>query len=351
MAETVWRFGTQTEKIWNEMIADIKTAQNTIEIEQYSFWDDESGHKVLLALEAKAKQGVKIRIICDGYGSYPLFASGYVKKLQKIMQILPYNMPQFSKPKLWMRRLHKKTMIVDSKVAWVGGIGIKNKFINFRDTQVRLEGEVVTSIQQVFENFWQSVKENYKSLDLVNQNNSEFKFLVNYPGYNQKQIYEWLRSEISRAKKRIYLTTSYFFPDQNFFQLILDKAKAGVDVKLIVRGKDDEHVPIRFSASYFLPALKNHIELYKYEHCIIHAKTAVIDDAATVGSCNLDKFSFYYNLESNIATSNPKFVEEVANQFFADLKHCSQIYINEWEKRPLKERAYEVITWPLHNYL
>ncbi len=348
------KFYWETKEIWKEMMADIDSAKVSIEMEQYSFWDDSIGRKFLELLEKKHNNGVKVRILCDGYGSYPLFQSKYARSLiSKGMEIRAFNPPSFFRTSGWLYHLHKKTLIIDSKFAWIGGLGIKKKFTYFRDTMARLEGPIVSDIQNSFEVLWSDVRhKNYFRHTNLERQSVDPQLLVNYCRYGRKEIYEQMRQQIQNAEKSIYLTTSYFFPDKNFFQLILDKARSGVDVKIILRGKDDEYLPVRFSTSYFHEALSANIGIYRYETAIIHAKTAIVDGKwATIGSSNLDKFSFYYNMEANIASTNPDFVKHTIELFEANLKNCRKIELSIWKKRALWDRVVELAIWPIHNYL
>ncbi|MBX4191719.1 MAG: hypothetical protein KW804_02895 [Candidatus Doudnabacteria bacterium] len=349
-----WQLFIETKDIWQRMMNDIETAKVSIEIEQYSFWDDKIGHRFLELLKKKHNEGIIVRVICDGWGSYPLFQSGYVRSLIKNgMQIEQFNPVSLIRPSSWFYHMHKKTLIIDSKLAWTGGLGIKKKFRKFIDTMARLEGPIVDEIKESFEITWTKVVEkNYYHSSTIHHHSGELGYLVNYCGYGKKEIYESLRENIQKAEKSIFLTTSYFFPDRNFFQLILDKARSGIDVRIILRGKDDEYLPVRFSTSYFHKALQAGMGIYRYQPAIIHAKTAIVDDKwATIGSSNLDKFSFYYNMESNIASSNPEFIKEVKELFLTNIKECRKIDMVEWEKRSLVDRAIETATWPIHNYL
>lgn len=214
-----WKLYTRTQEIWDLMLKDIDQASTSIEIEQYSFWDDRVGHRFLKVLEKKHRSGVKIRLICDGWGSYPLFQSGYVKKLQRIgIEIVPFNPVSLLRPSSWFYHLHKKTLIIDSKIAWIGGLGIKKKFTFFKDTMARLEGPIVFDLKNVFEELWKNVnqKQYYNNGEFDHQS-TDIKYLINYCGYGKKEIYEQMRESIQKAEKSIYLTTSYFFPDRNFF--------------------------------------------------------------------------------------------------------------------------------------
>ncbi len=352
MEQTKWEIRIRGQEIWHGMLDDIAAAKQSIEMEQFSVRDDKIGHIFLQYFERKLKQGVKVRIICDAMNSWRMFASPYFKQLTRQgLESIAFNPLNIFKPTKAFFRAHKKTLIVDSKVAWVGGLGIKDKFENFRDNQIRLEGPVVADIIQSFEAVWQNPDPEAKLPITPQPKDKEFQYLINSNGYHKKQIYEWMRDSIAKAKKHIYLTSSYFYPDQNFFQLMINKAQQGVDVKIIIRGKDDEHLPVRFSASYFRPALINGIGIYRYMPNIIHAKGAIIDDVASIGTCNLDKFSFFYNSESNIVSRNKLFVQEINRQFHEDLKFCSHITLEAWEQRPLRERALELVLWPFHNYL
>ncbi len=345
---------SETKEIWEHMLTDIESAQSSIEIEQYSFWDDRIGHRFLKLLEKKQTQGVRIRIIADGWGSYPLFRSRFVKELiAQGIEIRAFNPFSLLRPSSWFFHLHKKTLIIDSRLTWIGGIGLKKKFRKFKDTMLRMDGSIVNDILNSFEILWSDIdRADYYHNPILEKTSTDPLLLINYCGYGRKEIYEQMRQNIQAAEKSIYLTTSYFFPDRNFFQLILDKARAGVDVKIILRGKDDEYLPVRFSTSYFHKALLANIGIYRYEPAIIHAKTAIIDGKwATVGSSNLDKFSFYYNMEANIATTDPGLVKEISEMFNENLNGCRKIEILDWEKRPIFERAIELITRPIHNYL
>ena len=340
------------EEIWDHMLADVAVAKQSIEIEQFSFHDDIIGRKFLNLFEQKLSEGVKIRLLCDGASTTSLF-SNYVQSLcDRGLEIILFNKPDILHPRRWFYRIHKKTMIVDSKIAWVGGLGIKDKFFGRRDTQVRLTGAIVADVRQSFELLWQNPNPFAKRIiPVANTIYDGSSFAVNYNGFERKQIYEWMRAVISSAQHRIYFESSYFFPDLNLFQLILGKAREGLDVRIIVRGKNDEFATLRFAHSFFEQCLKNNIKIFRYKPKILHAKTMIIDDTASVGTSNLDKFSSFYNLEANVISSNPEFVMEIARQFFEDLKFCNQLELKDWQKRPILERILELLTWPFYNYL
>jgi cardiolipin synthase len=348
MTDNRWEIYSQGESILEGMLRDVAAAKETIELEQFSFHDDDLGRRFLEVFDQKLKEGVKIRLICDGLNSRPLFRSTYFKTLlERGLTLKEYHPFNISKLREAFYRIHKKTLIIDSRIAWIGGIGLKKKFLKFRDTQLRLSGPIVMDILQAFEAVWSD-----SSME-IQTHSEDLKLLLNYSGFGKKQIYEWMREKISKAKTRILLSTTYFYPDRNFFQLLLDKAKEGVEVKLLLRGmgKNSEFVPGRFSAIYLTEALEASIQIYRYQPAIMHAKTALIDDWATVGSCNLDKFSFYYNLEANIISNNPNFVQELEYLFFEDLKLSNRIELREWQQRPLAEKFLEALVKPINNYL
>jgi len=358
MEQKSWQLKFFGKQIWEGMLADLNTALVSIEVEQFSFFDDKIGRAFLELFERKLEQGVKVRVITDSLNSRPLVLSAYAKELEKKgLEIIYFNPPRLLSLNKIFFRTHKKILVIDSTIAWVGGLGVKNKYRTFRDTQVRLTGSVVSDILDGFEEMWRQLKSDPTKTEQLDKNmrrrntDSQFQFLVNYGRFEKKEIYEWMREQIVNAKRSIYINSSYFYPDRNFFQLLLNKKREGVDVKIILRGMDDEYFPVRFSSSYFKIALTHGIEIYRYQPAIMHSKTMIIDDVATVGSCNLDKFSFYYNLEANIVSTDKFFVEELKLQFAKDLKYCKAVRLENWQNRRFSERLLELLIWPIHNYL
>lgn len=346
-----------SNQIWEAMLEDIRNASRSIEIEQYCFWDDRLGHRFLDLFEEKLKQGVEIRLICDAIGSLPLFYSRYVKKLQKQgLQLVRFNPIRPWHFSALFYRNHKKTMIVDGRICWVGGVGLKEKFGNMRDSQVRIEDSIATAVQDNFNELWDIARDRnfLKELRMVEteQKVDKFKLLTNGPALHQKEVLNWLNAALSSAEKYIYLTSPYFIPSKNLLTMLAHKSKHGVDVRILSRGKNDDNLSGQAAASYFQLALDAGIKIYTYSPKILHAKTIVIDDkVASIGSTNLNSLSLRFSYEANIVSENPQFVAGIKQQFLNDLTVSEQVISHNWKKRGLLLRLMEIMTWPMHGYL
>ncbi len=356
--ETSWKIYTQTGEIWKLMLEDMAQAKSSIDIEQYCFWDDKAGHKFLEMLRKKNKEGVKVRVICDAFGSVPLFFSTFTRKLRKEgVEIVEFN--PFRPWNFWahLYRNHKKTMIVDGTVGWIGGVGLKKKFQNFRDTQVRITGgQVVTNMQNAFNHLWSIARDKnfMKELRLLPhaRHEEDFMHLINGPAIHQKEISNWLMNKISNAEKYIYLSSPYFIPSKEILSVLAAKANDGLDVRLLIRGKNDEKFSWTAASSYIAGSLQAGIRVYRYNSRIMHMKTMVIDDKwASVGSTNLNSLSLKFSYEANIVSSNAEFAAEIKRQFFEDLTHSNEVVLDKWRNRPLLAKFLELLTWPMHNFL
>lgn len=347
---TSWKFYTSTKESWDAIMEDCLQAQTSIKISQYTFNDDSIGREFLDIFEGKAKQGLDVRILADAYASFPLFRSTHVLRLIKHgVKIKPYHPFSFRTTSTIFRRNHSKLALIDDSIAHIGGVGIKNKLRFFRDTNLRIKNELVLEMSEVFDRIWENP---FDSIEKEVSLNKDLDFLINNPGNGQKQITEWLTMAITEAQDYIYLTTAYFFPDHVFYNLLLDKAMEGVDVRIILRGKTDETLTDFFSSAFFHKGLKAGARFYRYTAHTLHAKTAIIDGKwSTVGSANLDKFTFYHNLEMNVVGNNPLFAALLKKHFLEDLLCCQEVKLKEWDNRPFMDKAGEFIAWPMHYLL
>lgn len=339
------------------MLADCEAATKTIDIEQYIFNPDVIGSRFIKILEAKRKEGVKVRIICDAVGSHSLRNSEILERLtQQGIQVRffnpvkPWRVGNFSS---WFLRDHRKLLIIDKNILHAGGVGIDDRMDGWRDTNVRLEGEVALQADAIFEQIWQFPKRKFLKFDPRVTQNIEFSFLVNSPRYRSRYIYKSLLRAIKNAQNYLYISTPYFVPSIRIFRALNKAARRGVDVRLLLPEKSDVYVADIAAGSYFALALRAGIKIYLYNpKIILHSKTAVCDNNwGSVGSANLDNLSMLLNHEGNVISRNPEFIKELKSQFLTDLKNSKSLTRTEWKKRSILRKVLEFITWPLHQVL
>ncbi|MBX4197937.1 hypothetical protein KW782_01235 [Candidatus Parcubacteria bacterium] len=359
MTDVETQFYTRTRDAWDIMLQDIDHAQKTIDIEQYIFTIDVIGERFLELLQEKARQGIQIRLMLDMVGSLGFYRSPMPELLRKNGIQVRF----FNPISLWriatltftsnFFRDHRKIMVIDGKIGHIGGVGIQDDMVNWRDTHVRTTGLLVQDIASSFETVWKQKGKNMMgSFKRTKQFVKNFNLLTNSPRPRQRYLYQALILNIRNAKKYIYLTTPYFIPDIRLFRVLRLAAKRGVDVQLLVPEVAD-HIFINHAReSYFTLALKAGIRIYVYKGLMMHAKTGVIDDEwATAGSFNLDNLSLSFNYEANISTSDKQFIQDVKTHFLEDVQSSREIILETWIRRPLGKKILELLTWPFHGIM
>ncbi|MBI3952444.1 MAG: hypothetical protein HY336_00635 [Candidatus Doudnabacteria bacterium] len=356
--ETNWKFYTEADLFWADMLADMRQARASIDIEQYIFALDDVGFRFIEAALDKAAEGVRVRFLCDASGSAGFITSGFSRELEKkgievvfYNPISPWRLYNFTS---WFWRDHRKITVIDSSIGYTGSAGIKKHMTSWRETHVRIVGPVVEQMKDAFNQMWLAAKTNKKFFRFkkIIYPADEFSFLINSPYQANRFIRKSFMAAIKSAKDFIFLTTPYFVPDLFFFQKLLSAAKRKVDVRLLLPGKSDHKILDVASASYIGLALKAGIRIFRYRpDRFLHAKTGVVDNLwGTVGSTNLDNLSFRYNYEGNIVSSNPEFNNELFKHFLQDLSESREIIAKDWNRRRLLDKIYESFTWPMHNF-
>ncbi len=359
MSEVTTHFYIHAHAAWDAMLDDIKNAQKSIDIEQYIFTIDQIGKKFLDALYERVQHGVKVRILCDAVGSNAFYNSVVPETLKNVgievrffNPISTWRLINFTFTSNFFRD-HRKIMIIDGHIGHVGSTCIQVDMADWRDTQVRIKGDLVQDLTATFETLWNNINRGFlmrfsKSTHFV----KNFKVEINAPRPGQRQIYQELVSNMRNAEKYIYLTTPYFVPDGRLYRILKLAAKKGIDVRLLVPDISDLTFVDHAGESYFSAALKAGVKIYLYKPSMMHAKTAVIDDMwATAGSFNLDSLSFYYNTETNISSEEAKFIQTLKDHFEADIVNSRELTHEDWQQRPLKDKIFELLTWPFHGIL
>jgi cardiolipin synthase A/B len=355
MNEVSYRFYTKTSDAWEAMLVDLENAKTSIDFERYIFCCDTVGSRFIETFKRKAKEGVIVRVLTDMVGSFGFYFSPVVKELEAagvqvkfFNPISPWRIANFTST---FFRDHRKLIIIDNAKAYVGGIGIDAKTADWRDTEVRLEGPIVSELKRLFDRLWLStLRQKFLTFLKTPFFIKHYEILTNSPRLRQRFIYRAFIENIRLAQKYIYLTTPYFIPDLRFLRVLRLAAKRGVDVRILVPRTSDHAFIDNSTRSYFTLALNAGIKIYLYEPHMLHAKTAVIDDTwSTVGTFNLDNLSFRYNYELNVVSTKSDFIKELHAQFFTDLESSARVHYESWIKRPLLQKFREFITWPFHD--
>jgi cardiolipin synthase len=250
---------------------------------------------------------------------------------------------------------HRKILIVDGKVVITGGVNISQAYssgssgagdqkgaqVPWRDTDVQIEGPAVAEFQKLFLNTWQRQKgatlsgRNYFP-DMKEQGNTLVRALGSSEGETNRTTFIMYVAAITFAENSIHMTNAYFAPDSQIIKALTDAAGRGVDVKIILPGITDRSLAQYAGQYFYSDLLKSGVKLYKRRNVLLHAKTLVIDGVwSTVGSTNMEWWSFSTNNEVNAVILSREFATEMEKMFARDLAESDQIRLEEWKKRPL----------------
>ncbi|WP_051396084.1 cardiolipin synthase [Ignatzschineria larvae DSM 13226] len=335
-----------------EVIKAIENAKETIHIEYYIVRNDVIGNKIKDLLIQKAKEGVKVRFIYDDFGSKHIRKKYAAEMRQAGIEVFPFRKLLFI---FWANRVnyrnHRKIIVIDGRIGFVGGINIGDDYINdpasgkpiLRDMHVRLEGYSCYALQHIFLSDWnfcakQKVEPNAELFPLSlkdSKGTTAVQIVASGPDSEEPFIMNSILQAIALAKKEVLITTPYFIPTEQILTMLKIAARSQVKVKLLVPEKTNSMLVRMASRALYLDLLKAGVEIYHYQKGFIHAKTSVYDRSlAMIGTANMDIRSFDLNFEVNAIMYDQAFAEKMTAQFYEDLENAVQVTLEEWEKRP-----------------
>ncbi len=331
------------------LIKELRNAKNSIHLDYYIIKDDTIGKAIFDILCQKAFEGVKVKLIYDDVGS-SISKAGLKQLKEAGVAFFPYMPVIFSRLAHKANyRNHRKIVIIDNETGFLGGINIKDKYINpneidlfWRDTHIMIQGEAVIDLQYLFISDWYFVSGEKINLDEVRYTNS-FQISSDIPtsilgsdyGKNNQTIMEAFFGMITNAKEEILITTPYFIPDDSIFNALKITSKSGVNIKLIIPEKPDIKTAFYASQTYLKDLIQSGVEVYYYTKGMMHSKTMIIDSLiSTVGSTNMDQRSFSLNAEVNAFIRDEVVAKKLKFHFEEDLKDCHKLQLIELKNRP-----------------
>ncbi|MFM7151732.1 MAG: cardiolipin synthase [Gemmataceae bacterium] len=345
----------ETTLAYEGILSAIEAARHHVHLEFFIIRGDATGRCLIDLLTAKARAGVQVRLLYDAVGSlfFPL------RLLQPLRQaggqveaFLPVN-PFRS----WIRvnlRNHRKIVIVDGQSAFTGGMNIgdeylgKNKTFGYwRDTMLRVDGPAVAAFQRIFSEDWdyasgQSFTEPDYFPEISIQGDHTVQVMESGPDQTMNSLREIYFAAIVAAKKRLWIASPYFVPDNGLLDALRLACLRGVDVRLLCLLRPDHLVSFYASRYYWADLLSFRGRVYQYHKGMMHSKIVIVDeDWAVVGSANLDNRSLHLNFEAGIALYNHEQVVELARHYLKDLE--DSIPLDNWTfaQRPFLARLLE----------
>jgi cardiolipin synthase len=341
------------DEFYPSMLKAIERAQCSITIEAYIYWAGDIGRRFAEALAARANAGIGVKILLDAVGSSTI-GDEILEILEKggcqlawYNPVRPYSIAHFN------HRTHRKSLILDGRVAFTGGAGIADHWMghaqdehHWRDIQIRMEGPAVMPLQAGFAQNWLETTgevitgyEFYPAMETP-AGPLAVQTILSSPETGASTARTFYYLSIAAARRTVDIANPYFVPDQGAIDLLIAAKKRGVRVRVMVAGiHNDNWIARQNSVRLYGPLLKEGIEIYEYNHTMLHQKTMVVDSVwSTVGTTNFDSRSFAHNEENNVCVCDAQVAKELERIFNQDIKGCEVMTLAKWRRRPLFDK-------------
>ncbi len=351
---------------YRAMLAAIEAARDHVHMETYILDDDEVGQRFAQAFIDKQRAGVQVRLMRDSAGTFATPAAFFERLAEAGVQVVEFNpLNPLNAHDDWElnQRDHRKLLVVDGRVAFLGGINISSVYSGgsfsqrsrlrpgggpaWRDTDLQLEGPVVAELQKLFLAGWAAQKgPAAASPGLFPPPERAGRQVVRAIGSSPDEpfslIYATLLSAIGSAETSVQITNAYFAPDTQLLAALEAAAARGVEVRLILPSQTDSWLIFHTGRGFYERLLRAGVKIFERRGVILHSKTVLIDGVwATVGSTNLDWRSFLHNHELNAVVLGAEFGAQLQAMFDADLAGSDEITLEAWNRRPLDLRIKE----------
>lgn len=355
------------DQAFPSMLEAIRGAKRTICLETYILVEDTIGERFLCALIERAKAGVEVSLIVDGWGTGDLSVDLRQRFRIAGVKWLVFGRVRFPRRiERWVSRLrrrdHRKTLVVDGKIGFAGGLNISDEYAadeegggRWRDTHVRVEGHAALNLQTLFLETWRRYRG--PPLDVTRYSSppleapSGVRVVANDFGRANKDIRRVYQQAFNHAQRRIDIMNAYFVPPSRVLKALRHAARKGVAVTVITGAATDVHLVLLASRYLYARLLRAGIRIFEWDERVLHAKTAVVDGHwMTIGSANLDHLSLHSNLEVNVVVEDAHVGAAMERLFDEDLAKSKEVTLDWVKERGWLERgfwwlAYQVRYW------
>jgi cardiolipin synthase len=353
---TTYTFG---QDLYDDMLAAIAAAEQQVLLETYIWKGDQMGERFKRALSEAAARGVEVYAVYDGFAN--LVVPPRFKRFGPRLKVLEYPLYNAGWRFFDLRRYgrdHRKILVVDDKVAFVGGYNLGSAYATeWRDTHVRITGPGVWDLKRAFADFWNLNRRPRHGnrpllLDTVADWEPRIRVHRNVPRLWMFPIRSMYIEAINRASHHVWMTHAYFIPDPDIEEAITQAARRGVDVRLLVPAVSNHVVADWLSRGFYSELLSAGVRIFRFKGAMVHAKTSTIDGRwSTVGTANIDRLSMTGNYEINLEIIDAAFAAEMERIYRTDLSNCDELTAERWAARGVHRKFTELVLAPLRPLL
>ncbi|MBU8902593.1 MAG: cardiolipin synthase [Victivallales bacterium] len=333
--------------VYPRMLEDIKKAKYTIRMQSFIIMDDPVGKALFDALEAQAAKGIDVKVQYDSFGSFKAsftyFFHRYIKQNLNNLSIRPFSPLNIFTPWRIQLRNHRKLLVIDGQIAYIGGVNIAQENIkskklprrkHIHDLHCRIIGPAVAELQMAFLKDWvYSTRSKLVAEELPydfppqkSEGESIVKVVDSGPGQNYQGSQNVFFTAAATAKKSLWILTPYFVPDYSYIKALSMTAARGVDVRIIVPKNNNHPFVAQASQSFYRSLLSSDVKVFQKKGNFSHAKAMLVDEEwAFMGSSNCDVRSFRLNFELDFCVQKGTFIDDLKAQFDEELASCEEI--------------------------
>ncbi|MFE1459892.1 phospholipase D-like domain-containing protein [Streptomyces nigra] len=353
------------DEIFPAMLGAIREAEHTIDMMTFVYWRGQIAHDFAGALADRAREGVRVRLLLDGFGAKEIEG-----RLLELMASAGVEIAWFRKP-VWLspfkqnHRCHRKALIVDERTAFTGGVGIAEEWCGdarnpseWRDTHVRVRGPAVDGIAAAFAQNWAECHEElFDERDRFTEHRQEGSSVVQVvrgsASIGWQDMQTLIRVMLTSAEERFRLVTAYFAPDAYFVDLLCATARRGVRVEILLPGPHTDQRACQLAGQqHYTRLLEAGVHIRQYQPTMMHAKIITVDSvAALIGSTNFNRRSMDHDEEVMLAVLDEEFTAELDRDFEADLEKSVEIDLRRWRRRAAVQRVKEAAVTPIRRFL
>lgn len=348
------------DQIFSAMLEAIQSASKSIEFLTFVYWKGDIADRFAKALSEKAREGLHVRVLLDGFGSLPM-----KKELVEMMKSAGVDLVWFRpmvRWKIWKadNRTHRKILICDDTTAFTGGVGIAEEWEGdarneheWRDTHFKITGPAVPGIKSAFVENWIEANDRlelhqFNEIDHDESGTTAIQTVRTSSTVRWSDIVLLYQSLLKYAQKRIYICTAYFNPDQTLIDILKQKAAEGIDIKILIPGNHtDKYISKIAAEDTFEQLLNSDIQVSYYTKTMMHAKILLVDeDLSCIGSANFNHRSMIKDDEINLVLVDGSINRTLTDHFNEDLEYSEPVTLQRWKNRSWLRRTLETVTKP-----
>ncbi|MED7949708.1 phospholipase D-like domain-containing protein [Streptomyces sp. BE303] len=353
------------DEIFAAMLAGIRRARHTVDMMTFVYWKGDIARDFAQALAERARAGVRVRLLLDGFGSRLIEADQLGAMERAGVQVAWFRKPLYLSPLKQNHRCHRKVLVVDEESAFTGGVGIAEEWCGnarneheWRDTHVEVRGPAVDGLAAAFAQNWaechdELFDERDRFIDHRPQGDAIVQVVRGSASFGWQDMQTLMRVMLESAEERFRLCTAYFSPDTYFIELLCATARRGVEVEILLPGPFTDKRVCQLAGQHHYEALTAcGVKIYQYQPTMMHAKVITVDRVASlIGSTNFNRRSLDHDEEVMLAVLDARFTALLDQHFEEDVALSEPISAGRWKRRPVLQRARELAVQPIRRFL